>query len=260
MDDRLIQRDRDARSKVREAYYLRLEDFPGEGDEQQLAYDDYLEAFEDLVEDLMDDEAEGRRRALERLQALRVQWRPQVQRNHALYLTERRKREELVQQERSEQLRRETERLAISKAKEEEAQRLRRLAQEGIRAGTVSVEQARADLKAGVAAANAAAADAVAAGGAGSSTDALAPAAPAYQAAAPVRPPSEALVQPVDPSAAAREPEHMQLSYLAPQESYEADAGRLQAACAAGGYDREAWRKRYRQEAFSTAALMWSAG
>ena len=89
---------------------------------------------------------------------------------------------------------------------------------------------------------------------------ALAPAAPAYQAAAPVRPPSEALVQPVDPSAAAREPEHMQLSYLAPQESYEADAGRLQAACAAGGYDREAWRKRYRQEAFSTAALMWSAG
>lgn len=252
--DRAIAIDRDWRRQVRRAYYLRATDF-----DTDRAYNDYLEEVEDLVERLVCEDT--RPAARQQLDSLRSTWAAQTARNLAQHDTERRGREEAIEQERAAALQAAQERREAEQRAAEAVARKREALQDRISAGTTSATMARADLRAHAAEAAAEAAEA-------SSTQrapaaAAAAAQPSYMPSAPAQPSAAhaqpAMVQPLDAAAAAaREanaPAFMVSSIKAEAEAYEADPGLMSKVCAAGGYDREIWRERYRQEALSMANL-----
>ena len=143
--DRVLEFDRDYRRQVRRAYYLLPEDFASARE-----YNDYLEEFEDLVEEFINEET--RPMARQKLDRLRLQWATQTARNLATYDGARMQRADAIEHDRLAQARAAQER----RLAEAEEQRLkvekRNALQQGISAGKTSVEQARADLRAHAAA------------------------------------------------------------------------------------------------------------
>jgi hypothetical protein len=229
--DRVLEFDRDYRRQVRRAYYLLPEDFASARE-----YNDYLEEFEDLVEEFIKEET--RPMARQKLDRLRIQWATQTARNLATYDGARMQRADAIEHDRLAQARAAQER----RLAEAEEQRLkvekRNALQQGISAGKTSVEQARADLRAhaaalaGDAAARAAAGVPPTASGAaaqheqqqqqqqrrGEASGTYVPAAPAGSARGASGAPM--LVQPLDPAAAkaveARVPSLMVRSLMTP--------------------------------------------
>jgi hypothetical protein len=91
------------------------------------------------------------------------------------------------------------------------------------------------------------------------------PSSGAYIPSAPVpRNTGPSLVQPISQAAAdavaERAPKYMQSSLTANADAYEADPRLLQQVRAAGGYDSDAWRTRYRTEALNLQALFFAVG
>ena len=91
---------------------------------------------------------------------------------------------------------------------------------------------------------------------------------PAQQSGAPAPPPpQERLAQPLDAAAAEarrkadekKEREGMKSSIHAKAEAYEADAELAARVRAAGGYERDQWRRRYLSEALSVHSAFWAA-
>ena len=229
--DRVLEFDRDYRRQVRRAYYLLPEDFASARE-----YNDYLEEFEDLVEEFIKEET--RPMARQKLDRLRIQWATQTARNLATYDGARMQRADAIEHDRLAQARAAQER----RLAEAEEQRLkvekRNALQQGISAGKTSVEQACADLRAhaaafaGDAAARAAAGVPPTASGAaaqheqqqqqqqrrGEASGTYVPAAPAGSARGACGAPM--LVQPLDPAAAkaveARVPSLMVRSLMTP--------------------------------------------
>ena len=259
MDAALLELDRKWRAKVRQEYYLRREDFPS-----QREYDDYLEQFEDLVEQLVSETT--RAAGLAQLQKLRAACAEQTRRNLGEYTLERKRRDEQIAQEEAERKQAVQERKeAEQRAAELVAQR-RAALQQGIRAGTTTVGMARAALSAAVHSAHEQAQASVRASGASGPTGGILP--PAHQSSASAPPPPvERLVQPLDAAEAEarkkadeqKEREGMKSSIHAKPEMYEADAELAARVRAAGGYASDQWRYRYLSEALSVQSAFWAA-
>lgn len=244
---RAIESDRECRRQVRRAFYLRPQDFSSERE-----YNDYLEEFEDLVEQMM---ADGPRAMAARLDELRATWATQTARNVEQHDAERRKREDTLEQERLAALRAAQERREAEQRELEAKLQRREALQNGICAGTTTLDAARADM------ARAAAQPTL-------QPQPQGPAQPGqartYVPASRPAPQAEVLVQPLDAAAAAavakRAPAFMLSSLKAQAEAYESDPAMMQRVCAAGGCDRELWRSRYQQEAFCSQALFLVVG
>ena len=250
MADRAIALDRDNRRLVRKNYYLRRENF-----DTDLDYNNYLEEVEDLVEDLVNEST--RPAARQKLEQLRIQWAAQTAENLTVHDLEVRRREDVIEQERLAAQRAAQERLEAEQRKAVAAEQTRLALQQEVQSGTTSLKEARADMGFQTAAALAKLEEAAAAVAQqqqqqpGAQPDGYAGYVPAGGAAA--GPPVPELAQPIDKAAAAAKqaaaPAFMLPSIKAQAEAYEADTALLQQVRAAGGYDRELWRRRYRQEA-----------
>jgi hypothetical protein len=68
--------------------------------------------------------------------------------------------------------------------------------------------------------------------------------------------PNEARAQPLK-AQAAEKATFLQPSAQLATEAYEKDEQTLDAACRAGGYDRNLWQERYQSESFNMSALVW---
>ena len=256
MSDRAIALDRDYRRQVRRVYYLRRPNFATDRE-----YNDYLEEVEDLVEQLVDEAT--RPAARTKLDNLRSAYAAQTAANIAAHEAERRQREDRIDQERYEQQQAALERREAEQRAAQAAAQARLALQQGITEGTTTVENARANLRARTAAAVeslAAAASTKAAAEKERREDssrlaghaAYRPAAEGASSAA-----QEALAQPIDAEAAAAK---LQAAFMLPSvkaeaEAYEADPAQVQRVRLAGGYDRNLWRVRYRQEALCSQGV-----
>ena len=251
----LIALDRRWRREVRSVDYRRRSNFASDRE-----YNDYLEEVEDLVEQLVDEST--RPAARTKLDNLRGVYAAETLANRMAHDEERRQREDAIDQERYDQQQAALERREAEERAAQAAAKAKRDLQQGITAGTTTVENARANLAARTAAnVESLAADASANADAEKERreDSSRPAGYAAYRPAEGAPSAaqEALAQPIDAQAAAAKPQaaFMLPSVKAEAEAYEADPALVSKVRLAGGYDRELWRVRYRQEALSSQGM-----
>ena len=131
-----LAEDRKWRRQVRKAYYLRRPNF-----DTTPQYDDYLEEFEVLAEELVGEST--RPQAKERLDRLREQWGRETAENHTQHDAEVRKREQAIEQERTAAEEARAERQEAQQRAAEAAEQARLERQNKISDGTMTVQAAR---------------------------------------------------------------------------------------------------------------------
>ena len=234
-----LEIERDYRKQVRKLYYKRESDFTS-----LRAYNDYLEEFESLVEQLID---KGTREAgnarLAELRASDEAARLTAQ-NLMKFDAKLREMNERAAEELREQQRRAHERLEVEQAAEQEQLQLRNEQQDRVAAGQATASSAQAELAHRLREVKSAVATARPAAPAGDAYEYV----PRHVEARP------SLAQPLVPQLDVA-PKQMLPSTVAPTEAYEDDPELMSAACRAGGHDRAAWARRYMAEAFSLDAL-----
>lgn len=224
---------------------------------------------QDLVGQLISDTERPAARV--RLDQLRTKWSAETAANLGTHENEWRQRDNSLEQERVAKLQAAQARREAEERNAETLKQQRVALQEGIQAGTTTLNLARANLQAQAAAA---ATDAAQPGLAGQSQQPPQRALAAAQSDPGVYQPApqafsansaaaqDAMVQPVDAAAAAAafpaKTPAMESSLKAKAQEYEKNPQLLAKVWGAAGYDRHLWRTRYHQEAISREGLLFT--
>ena len=246
-----LAEDRKWRRQVRKAYYLRRPNF-----DSTPQYDDYLEEFEVLVEELVGEST--RPQAKERLDRLREQWGRETAENHTQHDAEVRKREQAIEQERTAAEEARAERQEAQQRAAEAAEQARLERQNKISDGTMTVQAALDERRAQAAAhrqqqqqpQQQQPQQQQPPGGFASYV-------PSQQQAE--QPPP--IAQPLDAAAAAEKAKSLQGmqggSIMVKRDAYENDPVELKKIQLAAGYQPRLWLTRYSREALCSEAIGW---
>ena len=239
-----LAEDRKWRRQVRKAYYLRRPNF-----DTTPQYDDYLEEFEVLVEELVGEST--RPQAKERLDRLREQWGRETAENHTQHDAEVRKREQAIEQERTAAEEARAERQEAQQRAAEAAEQARLERQNKISDGTMTVQAARDEERAAHRQQQQQQPQQQQPPGGFASY------VPSQQQAE--QPPP--IAQPLDAAAAAEKAKSLQGmqggSIMVKRDAYENDLVELKKIQLAAGYQPRLWLTRYSKEALCSEAIGW---
>ena len=248
-----LETERDYRRQVRRAYYKREEDFP-----TLKEYNDYLEEVEDLVGLLLDPKERAKGRA--QLDALRVTNNEVTARNRAKLEAEKRAMSDAIATGAQEAQQRAQERRDAEEQAAEQQRAQRQEIQDQIAEGRTSAATAQAELALRRK-------EAQVQGHAPSAVKQEQPGGSGHGHGYQYMPSAQqargggtsALAQPLEPQPSAeQQPPRLIFARFAAKEEYELDPTRKHQAQVAGGWRfDELWQRRYREEAFDAAALLF---